>query len=357
MLNRTIYLWDIHSSQLLKSFIQSYYTLETLFISLWDIFDRGSNSYENYQIIKELYDKKQYDMVLWNHDLFFIFWIWLSEKYNGFLIDRVKNSWSYEKYKLLWKEALSYLEYNWGDKTLDSILERHSWLYWIKQSNLTEEEQYKRLNEIAKFLYSFSIYKVDSNNNLLVHWWIPILPDGSIVSMLVNNTMTVSSLDLLEKLDKGVKELNLDILFALIWWESTEYNSRTILYDMKEAKLIKDEKKINSLRLDTSRYFIPTWYLNRVYFSNDIIGKSLKEELKKLNINALIVWHDWNEVYEEWFNNISSNYWKHLLWQSQTLLRLDRSYIEKNRVYWNFWYAIFEDKNFIKIWDSLLLTD
>lgn len=350
-----MYIWDIHASSIFKIFIEKYNDDNTTFISLWDIFDRGPSSYENYLIIKELFEKEKYSMVLWNHDLFFIFWIWLSEKYNWFLLKQLKGHKRYNDYLSLWKEAYSYLVYNWWEETLDSILERHSWLYWQKVSNLSEDEQNERLNEIARFLYQFNIYQIDENKNLLVHWGIPILNDWSTVLIQEKKEITKTWLETLEVFNKWFRELDLWFLIALVTWASSEYNDFNILYDMKNHNVLKNPKLMESLlnRIDTSTHFIPTWYLNDFYFSHEIAWKTLKEELKKENLNALIVWHCGNNIPEEWFCNIDSDYWKHLLTQTESLIRLDRSFIKKFWAWWNFWYLLVRDWIYIEVWDSL----
>jgi len=357
---RTIYLWDLHWSDIFSDFINLNNIDNTKFVSLWDIFDRWNNSYEIYLTIKKLYENNQYDMILWNHDLFFIYWIWLSEKYDWFLLQEIKNntkySKNYDKYTSLWKETLMYLINNGGDLTIDSIIENHMWMYWQKKTDLSQLEINKRLNEVAEFLYNFNLYKIDENNNLLVHWWIPILNDWSIVSIEYDRNITNWWIELLEAFNHWLKNLDLWIITALITWASAEYQDFNIFEKMKANNLIKDVELINSLiyrSINTTTHFLPNWYLNYYYLSNEKIWKSLKTELSKNNINALIVWHSWNDIYDEWFCNINSDYWKHLLWQNNTLIRIDRSFLKKHNKRWNFWYITYENWKYIKVWDAL----
>jgi hypothetical protein len=310
--------------------------------------------------IKELYNKNQFDMVLWNHDLFFIFWIWLSEEYDGFLLKKIKNNKKYKdnynNYAKLWKETLFYLKNNWWDMTINSILEIKKDSYFKYETKLTKNEINERLNEIAEFLYNFELYKIDNNNNLLIHWGIPILNDWSIVSIEYDNTMTNWSIELLKAFNHWLKNFDLWIMTALITGASAEYQDFNMFEKMKENNLIKDVETINKLiyrTISTQTHFLPNWYLNSYYLSNEIIWKSLKNELKKQKINALIVWHCWNNIYNEWFNNINSDYWKHLLNQDNTIIRIDRSYLKKYDKWWNFWYIIYENWKYINVWDAL----
>lgn len=353
---RTIYLWDLHWTAYLSDFVKKYDDWKTKFVSLGDIFDRGPNSYENYQLIKKLYSEWKYDMVLWNHDLLFIFWIWLSEEYNGFLLPKLKEHKKYKDFILLWKDALLLLKYNWGEETLNSIFKRYEDVWCSnKKSNLIFKKQIQKVNEIAEFLYQFNLYKLDEHKNLLVHWGLPILNDWSVVSVQVNEKMTEHWLDLLEKFNQGLKSLDLWLLTALVTWMSSEYQDYNILYDMKCNSLLKDPELMYSVlsKINTSSHFIPTRYLNDLYFSHEKIKKGLKEELQRHNINALIVWHCWNKIPDDWFCNIKSDYWTHLLKQKGTLIRLDRSFLKRRWNWWNFWYLIVsETGEYIEVWDS-----
>lgn len=352
---KTLYFWDLHWSSYFVDFVRKYDDWFTKFVSLWDLFDRGPDSYKIYLEVKRLYSQWLFDMVLGNHDLFFIFWIWLSEQYNWFLLPRVKNNRRYSDYVALWKEAYYSLQLFWGESTLDSILERYSWIYWSKKSNLFEDEQIKRLNEVAEFLYQFNIYKLDENKNLLVHWWLPVLNDWSVVSIQVDWKMTSGWVELLEACNKWYRDLDFWLIIALVTWASSEYQDFNILYDMKKNNLLKDSVLMDKMlsKIDTASHFLPMWYLNDLYFSHEKIARTIKDELVKENITALIVWHCGNKVPSEWYNDLTSDYWSHLLSQKNTIIRLDRNFLQVDCKFWNFGFILLDKKwKYVDIWDS-----
>ena len=358
----TIYIWDIHWSFNFENFINKYNDGNTKFISLGDIFDRGSDSYKNYLIIKQLYSQGLYDMILWNHDLFFIFWIGFSEKYNWFLLDYIKDSPFYSEYISFWKNALELLMYNWWEYTLNSIFEKRNWYYSYMVSSISEKEQIDRVNEIAKFLFQFQISKIDSNWNLLIHGGLPILKDGSCLSLMIDNSMTKNSKELLDKINLKFKQLDLTFINLLTLSDIPKsfewiYSEQNIINLMNKEGYLHNPDYIlrlnNDNKFELGRDFILTWFDNTIYFQYDKTVEWIKRELKFLNAKALICGHWWNKIPSEWFNNINSDYWKHLLTQNETVIRLDRSYRQVHWDYWNFWYIIFNNDNnkYIEVWD------
>jgi len=168
---RYIYCTDIHGSPLFESFMDHFHDGKTKFYILWDIFDRGDNSFEVIEKIMKMHKEGYMDMVLWNHDLFFMLWVGLYSTTNN-IIKNISESFVWQEKEICEIFRAFYGQLMWNDwKTTFRSLQK--W-YW--------DDYLKKLDEIIDFLWThFSLYHRDELWNLLIHGWIPILDDGSIV--------------------------------------------------------------------------------------------------------------------------------------------------------------------------------
>lgn len=323
-----IYIWDTHWGNLLLDFLNENDDWKTFFYFLWDLFDRGYHSARNINKIMELHKNGRCDIILGNHDLFFIFW------HSGDIIENFNIVQSYN----------NQLRWNWGRETLESFREycsanKKNWLSYD-----TDYSEY--LTKVRDFLLQFKIYWIDHNNNYLVHWGIPIWTNWELwweVFDINGEWLYLDWIDRIEKLNDDLMGLDEKTLMKFLW----TYNSYSDV-------VVKNTYEYNNLweweiYLESTQ-ILPTWYLSRFYLNNEFIQETLSKELKRHWLRWIFVGHDWNEVDNKIFNN-KSNKSNHIVpW----LYRLDRSNIWS----WsldNFWYATF-DKNgeCIKLWDVVV---
>lgn len=329
-INRYIYFWDIHWSESFKNFIDKYNDWKTFFYSTWDLFDRGRFSYENFVIIKELHEQWLIDISIWNHDLFFILSKWLEYNWK---IKRyiVENNYDITKYKSILEYHKNFYSYTWGINTDDSFIRNFWTLYSITKETID------KFIEVSDYLWeNFNIYIKDHNNNLIIHWWIPILPSWDLVHMEIDNKL-VGWIKLLEKLNNWFKILDEKILKLIDVW----------IIDNEEEILSKIERFQEWLKtkdiynFSDSKYLSPTWYESALYSTNNKVYNELLMELNNNQINNIFLWHWHNrEVYDQDFNDHTSEYWK-----NRRVYRLDRSFVEKDWKYWTIWYVVFDNKN------------
>jgi hypothetical protein len=314
---------------------------------------------EVFKTIEKLYKKGKAKFVLWNHDLFFVLWILFSEKYGWIYL---KNFVWTEclRYKNLWKEALELLDFNWGDKTFDSFLEKKQ-TFW-NLSPLTNEAQIKRLTYFAKFLFeNWDIFIKDDIWNILIHWGIPIYKSWKLVSIPIHEKF-YSWIELLKILQKKFKEKDFQVLEFLLHWETENITQDYLLWLENRIFWESIDFRKENREKESSVLLCPTWIDNSSYIlidndTNEISKKweSLKELLIKNNLKRLICGHWRNlNVSSKDFNNRKSSYWQEYIWKH--LLRIDRSYNFEhlNWLFWNFWYTIIDKENqIIETGDSL----
>lgn len=334
-IEKFIYVWDTHWSSNFLDFVEKFNDWKTFFYFLWDIFDRWLYSYENYEKIIELHQKWLWTMILWNHDLFFILSKWLM-----FNIWEINKTIVQKDNSVNFKKVLNYhnalFNYNWWYQTEYSFL-RNFWWKWVSE---TEDTQ-KVYSEVANYmLKNFDVAMLDHNNNLLIHWWIPILPTWDLVE-IEYKWKFLKWVELLLEISKWVKQL--------------DYNAITILdqgiEDWKSDYIVSAMNRFcdtkgwdENLKYWEVRYLSPTWYDSSMYDKNEIILNTLLKELNNNNIENIFVWHWHNkEVINQKFNDVKSNYWLH-----RRVFRLDRSHIQNAKwEYWSIWYAIFDKNNIL----------
>jgi len=311
-----------------------------------DLFDRGHYSYEIYKIIRKLHSKGKFQMVLGNHDLFFLLTHGLYIGGEN-IISRIADKTLTEDQRWeLWDIYNDQLKINRGDATIDSF---DAW-FWVKNT-------WKKTSEVVDFFFTnFNLYYEDPIGNLVIHGGIPILPDGSIVGCAVGDNF-VSGLDYVKHLSKGFKNVEFDTLKLLTGRDNSM--GEKLYDDMKTRGLIHDPDLVSSTPNEFLRYYVPTWSDNSVYEKTYWDAEkqitplqSLRTELDKFQKERLIVGH-WNV--DAWdFSNRSTH---HASLYYNTILRLDRSWLRVEWEYWNFGYAIIDvETNWIeKMGDAIHL--
>lgn len=343
---RYVYIADPHGSELFVDFINKYNDWVTKFYILWDIFDRWECSYEIIEKIKVLWNEGKLDMVLWNHDLFFLMWFWLHYWWDN-IVSRLaeKLYWKNNKdIERIWEIFYKQFYLNKGWKTIDSF-ERWYWKDRLKE----------KTNGIVNFLWQFNLSKRDDLGNYLVHGGIPILEDGSVI-WEENIWEFLSWIKYVEKINSLMKNLDIITLEKL----SAEYHHYAIeIYDeMNKRGLIIDEKISWYQVMDYPVFFSPTWFGNSFYTKLKKVFVALRWELNRNNIKRLIVWHWFNTTSD--FSNLNSPY---AIQFYNTVICMERcGIVSKERKdnnwnvikeYSNFGYCVINiDNEVIEIWDA-----
>jgi len=263
MLNRYIYIWDIHWNKNIIDFINKENDWKTFFILMWDIFDRWNYSFEIFECIKKIYLQWKLQLVLWNHDLMFILSTLTNYLKNNFLEQ--------------WKHPS-----NWMNKTLKSFRKNIQYKDWINTS-FSKVKTY--MFETANFLFkNFNTYYIDDLNNLSIHGWIPIMEDWNIVweSFWYNNFSIW--LDRIIYLNNKLKNFDEETLRKYLSIYSTESILRNNSVFYNKSYLYNQWDKDYCM-------FIETWFLSRFY-EDLVIKKSLENYLDNIWINRLFIWHD-----------------------------------------------------------------
>lgn len=325
-IKRYIYIWDIHASYKFKDFINKYDDGKTFFYSLWDLFDRWDFAYENILIMKKLFNEGKFNMVLWNHDLFFLFSKWLN--YNTIIKDTIlKSNLDIKDYEWLIQRNSNLYNMNWWIQTDYSFMNNTD-VSWTK----------KRIEETINFLWwNFNIFLIDHNKNLLIHWWIPILPSWDLVHTNLNNKF-LWWIDLLTQISIGIKKMDVNSLLMLDDFNNgdTFYNTLSIMERFQDNLNTKD-----IYNFESTRYLSPIWYSSSLYDTNDVVRNTLIKELNKHGIENIFLWHWQNkEISDKIYKNKDSKYWK-----DNRIFRIDRSHIIQNNTNWTIGYAIFDNNN------------
>lgn len=334
-----LFIADIHSS---NNFIKltNKYKEEKVVVLLWDIFDRWLYSHEVFQHMIEL-KKSLWDnlyITLWNHDIFMMFWMWLSETSDSKIARLAKTSMNEEARIVLQDIFYNQFISNWWDKTVASI-ERNFYKTWVLSA-----QQY--FDDIIDFLYdNWNIYNV-VNKQLAIHWGLPLLNDWSIVWIYFNNEY-YEWIEYLELLNKQLKLCNPKILYRLSACDDEIW--RLMYDDMLLLWKIKDKSK-SSQQQNNITNFIPTWYNNTYYYGGknvypDNVLKHFREYLDNKWLQRVILWHWWN--WSDNFHKIDNSTIKK---QYNTFMRLDRSFR-----HWNIWFSIIDiDWKILKVSDCII---
>jgi len=344
--NRYIYIGDIHWSQYFREFIQKYDDWNTFFYSAWDLFDRWRFSYQNFLVIEQLFNEGKFNMALWNHDLFYIFSKWLEfdwEMKRKAFKEKESNKIEYLKIKNYYNKLYYY---NWWYDTDYSFELDNNWEYNFQEEKQENKEVETKMSHVANFLWkNFNIYVIDQNNNLIIHWWIPILPSGDIVEVMIDNKM-ISWIELLKKVNDWFKKLDPKSIGILDNYDIDKDMYHNVLKNME--RFSKNLKTKDIYNYYWWRHLSPTWFDSSMYDKSEIIRNTLISELNNKGINNIILWHWHNrEVNRENFNNKNSKYW-----ENNRIIRIDRSFVENNYRYWNLWYIILDNDNkIIEVWD------
>jgi len=334
-IDRYIYIWDIHGSWKLNNVIDEYNNWRTFFYFLGDLFDRWEFSYQNFKKIQELHKLWLANVVIWNHDIFFLMSKWL--KYNTII-----------KQKILEKSTMA--EYNYIKQYYDELYLFNGWeqtdnsFKKALHKDLDYEEYNEKLEElyieVVNYLFSnFDTYIIDHNNNLLVHWWIPILPTGELVTINIDNEL-YSWVELIKKINQKFKLLETEWFEILESWIDWYNKAENILSLMLRLWLLKKSESIYNYW--QSMYLSHIWYNSSLYDKSEIVRNTLIKELNEQWLNNIFLWHWWNK------EAIDSDYWnyKSKYWEYNRVFRIDKSYN-----YWDLWYAIFNEKNeLLKTW-------
>lgn len=332
-IKRYIYVWDIHGSYKFNNFIDTFNNGSTFFYFLWDLFNRWLYSYQNFQKIKKLHSLWLADVVIWNHDIFFLMSKWLT--YNTIIKKKILKKTTMDKYNYIKKYYDNLYFFNWWNETDDSFKRNISNTLWLQDYNNILESRYI---EVVDYIFSnFNIYIVDKNNNLLIHWWIPILPTWELVTINIDNEL-YSWYELVKKINDKFKLLEIDWFELLESWIKWYDKAENILSLMLRLWLLKNPDTIyNSWK---SMFLSPIWYNNSLYDKNEIVRNTLLKELDEKWLNYIFLWHWWNKESEN-NTDIKSKYWLY-----NRVFRMDKSYN-----YWDLGYSIFDkNNNLLSIW-------
>lgn len=340
-IERVIHLWDLHWSAYFLPFIEKYRDGKTLFLSSGDIFDRGPESFAIMEKIKELHKAWEFDMVLWNHCLFFVLWLWLSSEWdNSVKRDMMKaiavnpksNFWNYQDVALIFQRQFFW---NWWNATMNSFEKG----YW--------KEHIDKWNENISYLWdNFGLVLKDPLWNLVVHWGLPILPDGSLVGEYIDDNY-VEWIDYLYKSESKLKALDYETLKKYTATYDTYANG--ILRMMEIEWKVKDLPSAKLALNEFSKWFFPTWYDSGSYETIPEVKATLEKELDKHWLDKLVVGHFWNT--KTWFENKDDLDYKRAL-------RIDRSYRENGWKYGNFGFAVLDkNNNLVEINDVINIID
>lgn len=336
---RYVYCADIHGSPLFESFVDHFHDWKTKFYILWDIFDRGDESFEVIEKIIKMHKEWYMDMILWNHDLFFMIWVGLHP-ISSSVIKNISTSFAWQEKEIygIFEAFYGQLIWNGWKNTVRSLKE---W-YW--------DEYTKKLDEIIDFLWThFSLYHIDELWNLLVHGWVPILDDGSIVWEEIDGEF-YSWIDYVVKTNDLMKEFDISTLEKLA---AIHHRYAAKIYKWMEMRwIIVDEEMSEAQKNSHWKYFTPTWYANvRYEWESGNILKSLRWELDRKWLKRLLVWH-WSSE-EESFSNLDDEYAQKYY---DTVIRLERCHIPmcyetdpdywfKKPIYGNFGYCVMDGNN------------
>lgn len=293
---RFIYIWDIHWNKSFIDFVNEKDDWKTKFILMWDIFDRWNYSYEVFEKIKEFHKDWKLELVLWNHDLFLIFWT------------------LFHKHHMIYENQL---RINWWKNTLDSFKKNIVYKQWL---NKWYARKYQ-IDTANYLLENFNLYHIDELWNLSIHWWIPYFENWFEIWYDFWNWIFLKWLEMIKEFNKKIKEKDEEILWLFTWIQNPNYILR--------INSILQWITYNEIHWNDSTQFTPTWFLNREYELNENIKYWLIKTLKDNWLNRFFCWHDWFNVNE---NNINKD-----------------SII--NRLDWRIWYYIVNNKNeFIEWW-------
>lgn len=332
-----IFISDIHSSNHFKRLVDSF--PKENFTLCWDIFDRGSFTHEVFQTIKSLHKKKRITITLWNHDLFFIFWLWLHPNSQSNVSKLASTSMTMEEKEVLNDIFFSQLSWNGGDETIKSLNDnkKEAW----------HESAHWYADEIADFLFeNWNVINI-VNWIVAVHGWIPILNDGSLVweqYEWIKWDVYEDWIKYLQKLDRWIKRLDPKVLYRL---SACDDEMGRFIYDKME-KLGKIFKKSHSFQMRGNICnFLPTWYNNTYFYGGKHwiqpqMIQYLRWYLDSIWLKRVVAWH---------YGNNSKNFYekdkpfvKDLY---DTIIRFDRSFL------WRLWYIVFDDNwNLIEVSDT-----
>lgn len=319
--DKICFIGDLHSSQFLNDFIIKYDDNATFFVFLGDLFDRGKEPVKVFETIKTLYDDKKALIILWNHDLFYILWF------------------ANTIYKKRWLNIRKLYLDKWGSPEFMYFEPLWNTYYWLAVANgvdKTDEAFKKAWYDGWQLDWLFENWVLCERIDWfgLVHWWIPVVWYNSPVlvwdffwSEYLQWVAYVKALSAwLKKLDYH----SIEILSA------TDNLSYPHLRRMQLAGI-----DIPAENVEYSRMFVPTWFDNSRYDIPDVKNVLVKE-LNDNDIHSIVVWHWWNRSYE--FD----------LTLKSPIFKIDRSFLSKDWVFWNFWYFIWHRKMeyVLEWWDS-----
>lgn len=324
--DRYIYLGDIHSRREFIDFVQEQDDNKTFFILAWDLFDRGSYSLDVFFTIERLYLEGKLQIVLWNHDLFFIWY--MNKNYHQTKLFEINSSnlysdihyninYQYDKAKMLYCSPLD----TWYTEGQELFLS-----YERENSDFSPKEKTMSfLTYMAKFLSQFNLYYIDDLKNLTVHWWIPFFTNWLPVWHHNKNNEWVAWLDFVKDLDILLKENKAEWLTFLSW----SLDSDTLVNENKEYyQDLTLKGPIDSYKW--LYWFVPTWYLNREYETNEDVYLGLIRELEKNNLNHFFCGHDYSSNFDS-YNNLTRVY-RLDLWIWYVIMNQDNKLITKWKI-------------------------
>lgn len=380
---RFIYFWDIHSSEVILEKLKEYDDWKTYFYFLWDFFDRWHFSIEVFFSLKKIVEEGKWAFVFWNHDLWFMFSHLLRNIKNS-LQEEITEKWWYSNFlittnlywKLLllnWEETINdiktfFEEYNWKKK----IKYPYTYYNWepivLPKEIQSVEDLYVYM--INFFVKNWNLALVDNFNNLLVHSWVLIakhnITNEAKVLYQQYKWEFIWGVDWLLKISKDFKEnLNFE---ALLYYDTWLYKE---IYDKSKIFYYKDEKTSSGFNafntLEKVDYNLTNWTINSmISFNNELYDfyfdyrnqkmyDKLVEELNNNNLNKLIVWH--------WFNMVEKENFEEKMRILERLTRLDFSYMKidkkiKKREHKFLWKITDnDDVNFINLLRETRRTD
>ncbi len=349
---RYVYCTDIHGSSLFESFIDHFHDGKTKFYVLWDIFDRGDESFDVIEKIMKMHREWYMEMILWNHDLFFMLWVGLHPTTDS-VIKNISKSFVWQEKEIYEIFEVFYGQLIWNGWK-NTIISLRRW-YWDKYA--------EKLNEIVNFFWTnFSLYYRDELWNLLVHGGIPILDDGSVVSEEIDGEI-YSWIDLIVKLNDLMKQFDIPTLRKL---SVNAEGYGTMLYNKMYDRWVIANLSISGYqKVYFGKYFSPTWFANSWYElkSGDPL-RALRKELDRKWLKRLLVWHWFNK--KEDFSDLSSEYAQKYY---DTVIRLERCDIpvcyETDSDYWyrmpiygNFGYCVLgKDNELLEVGDAKDVVD
>lgn len=333
-----IFISDIHSSSNFSKLVEKF--PKEKFTLCGDIFDRGSFTHDVFQTIKKLHAQGRITITLWNHDLFFIFWLWMHPNSKSKVSILSKTSMTIEESEVLNDIFYSQLTWNGWNETIRSLNEN--------KKDAWHESAHWYADEIADFLFE--------NWNLVnivdwvvaVHGWIPMLNDWSLVwerYEWIDWDKYEDWINYLKKMDKGIKRLDPKVLYRL---SACDNEIARHIYDKmeKEWKIFKKSHSFQ-MRWDICN-FLSTWY-NNTYFYGGKHGiqpqmiQYLRWYLDSIWLKRVVAWH---------YGNNSKNFYEKdkpfIKELYDTIIRFDRSFL-----WGRVWYVQFDNKwNLIEVSDT-----